>query len=367
MKVLVVGHSLSGGGAEFVTREWIRYLHDAGEEIVVALLDRGATPALDLDAGIEQTVVADHGVAHWQRVRSLRRLIRRSRADVCLAMQTYPALLTLFATRGMADRPRVVLSERNMPSLLLRTEGLAKKTQYALARKLYRRAEGVIAISHPVAADLVSALGVLPRRCFVVPNPASAKTRQVIASPSSSVSTAPLVLTLPFRLAPQKRPTIALDTARVLQERGYDVHLHFFGRGPLEEQVRAEAVRNGLVTKFFGWREEWFAAASPGSVVLLPSHCEGFGNVLVEAAAAGIPSVAWSGALGVADAIIPGVTGEFALVDSPAGFADAIEAASKLHVAAPPGWIAHFSPQESGSLLRQVLSHVLEDAPATHA
>lgn len=367
MKVLVIGHSLSGGGAEFVTREWIKYLHEAGDEVAVVLLDGDAKRLEDLNGSIPQTLLAEFGATHHDRARALRKTIGQVAPDVCLAMQTYPALMTLIATRYMARAPRVIISERNMPSLLLKSEGRAKKVQYALARRLYRHADAVVAISHPVAADLVAALRVPPERCFVVPNPASAKSASRPAlSPTPSISPqgTRIVLTLPFRLAPQKRPLLAVETAKELESRGHEVALHFYGRGPLEPTVRAQSAEHGVNAEFFGWREDWFSDAANGSVVLLPSHCEGFGNVLVEAASVGLASVAWSGALGVADAIIPGVTGEFALSDSPSGYADAIERASQMRVVPPRGWIEHFSPGVSGKKIRAVLQYAQTKPPS---
>jgi glycosyltransferase involved in cell wall biosynthesis len=92
------------------------------------------------------------------------------------------------------------------------------------------------------------------------------------------------------------------------------------------------------------------------AVVLLPSPCEGFGNVLVEAAAAGVPSVAISSALGVADAVVPGLTGELALSDDPGDVADAVEKAATLSVDAG-AWLERFSVDNSVELLLAAFEH----------
>jgi glycosyltransferase involved in cell wall biosynthesis len=94
-------------------------------------------------------------------------------------------------------------------------------------------------------------------------------------------------------------------------------------------------------------------------VVLLPSDREGFGNVLVEAAAVGVPSVAVSGALGVADAIVPGITGELALGSSASDLADAVQRASELKVDGIEAWLERFSVDSSGRDLETVLSRVV--------
>ena len=78
---------------------------------------------------------------------------------------------------------------------------------------------------------------------------------------------------------------------------------------------------------------------------------------VAEAAARGVPSVAVSTALGVADAIIPGVTGELSLDDDPASIADAVEAAAGLDVHDVDAWLERFSADSSGALLEQTIDY----------
>jgi glycosyltransferase involved in cell wall biosynthesis len=85
---------------------------------------------------------------------------------------------------------------------------------------------------------------------------------------------------------------------------------------------------------------------------------EGLGNVLIEAAATGIPSVASSRALGVADAIVPGITGELALTDDPQAYADAVLRAAPLQLNSPVdlgAWLERFSPARSTGILLDAL------------
>ncbi|EDM47378.1 putative Capsular polysaccharide biosynthesis glycosyl transferase [Marinobacter algicola DG893] len=57
-----------------------------------------------------------------------------------------------------------------------------------------------------------------------------------------------------------------------------------------------------------GYTKEPEAYFNAADVVCLPSHREGFGSVLIEAAACGVPSVA-SDIYGISDAVIDGRTG----------------------------------------------------------
>ena len=116
----------------------------------------------------------------------------------------------------------------------------------------------------------------------------------------------PVELVLAGRLVPQKRPLLVIETAAELNAQGVRAVVSVFGDGPLLAAVTERAEALGVELRHHGWIEDWFEHCGGNAVLLLPSSREGFGNVLVEAAAMGIPSVAASEALGVADADRPG-------------------------------------------------------------
>ena len=82
--------------------------------------------------------------------------------------------------------------------------------------------------------------------------------------------------------------------------------------GPDEDGIRAELEKRFLA---FGARVRWFGATSnpeyylnSADIFVLPSYREGFGSVIIEAAACGVPSIAYR-TEGVVDAIIDRQTG----------------------------------------------------------
>ena len=356
--------ALSGGGAEFVAVQWAEHLARQGHH--PTLITTHEPDATHPDVPVV-TLTASSFPA---RVRALRSHVAGARYDVLVGLMPHWNLLVLLATRGLSGAPRTVISGRNVEAPLRRIHGVSYKVELGLAHALYRQADAYVAISHPVAAEAAGVYGLDPDRVWVVPNPATGKdpARAATARADARAAATPgegsgdgtsVTLTIPARLVPQKRPVLAVETAAVLRDRdGLDASVDFFGKGPLEAEVRSAAARLGVPVTFRGWVTSWFDEAEPDAVVLLTSAAEGFANVLVEAAAAGIPSVASSRALGSADAIVPHVTGEFAIGSEPADYADAVLLARGLAPVDQPAWLARFSPAESGAALEHVLRHL---------
>ncbi|MCU1443501.1 MAG: hypothetical protein JWQ59_1651 [Cryobacterium sp.] len=367
-RILFVVSSLHGGGAEFVARTWMGWLADRGYDVSAVLTSAQVDGAL-VPAGVRARTLVGHS-GQLAKANALRRILTKIAPDAAIGLQTHPNLVLLTAAGSMpaALRPRVLISERNLVSLGLPGTGLSHRLKILAAKRVYRRADHVIAISHPVAAEMIAGFGVSGRRITVVPNPATAKVRPAAAY--AGVGRRPgsdrgIQIVLACRLVEQKRPLLAIEAAAELQRRGIGVEVVSFGGGPLLDDVVAAAERAGVPFRFEGWVENWFEHFGDNAVALLPSSREGFGNVLVEAAAAGYPSVAVSGALGVADAIVPGITGELALSSAPADLADALLRAADLTLDNIDPWLARFSVESSGADLESVLLATLTTPPTS--
>ncbi|MDY0910383.1 glycosyltransferase family 4 protein [Microbacterium sp. CFBP9034] len=363
LSLLFVVPSLHGGGAEFVARTWMGWLVEQGHTVSVVTTAKVADEA-HLPAGVAAYTVRT-AKGHLAKARAVQDLFEVTGADLAVGLQAHANLVLITAAmlaRGAG--PRVIISERNLVSLGLPGSSRAHRAKVWMARRLYSRADHVIAISHPVGGELVAGFGVRGDRMTVVANPATAKIGGRERVPRETGIENGVQLVLPCRLVEQKRPELAIATAAELTRRGIRAEVVSFGGGPLLDSMVAAASASGVTFVNHGWVEDWFAHFDENAVVLLPSVREGFGNVLVEAAAVGVPSVAVSGALGVADAIVPGITGELALTEHPADLADAVIRASKLEVTGIDAWLDRFSVESSGRDLSRVFGLVLDRADA---
>lgn len=129
------------------------------------------------------------------------------------------------------------------------------------------------------------------------------------------------------RLVSMKGADAAIETLRILKEKGVDTHLTICGDGPERGKLERQARRCGLQDNVFfeGWMEPTKLARlySSSQVFLFPTRNEGFGIVALEAIACGCPVVA-SNVGGVPDAV--GDCGILLAPDNGGGYAEAIEA-----------------------------------------
>lgn len=123
-----------------------------------------------------------------------------------------------------------------------------------------------------------------------------------------------VVLVFAGRINRDKGVPELIDAHGRLRAAGHRIRLLLVG--PDEGQLLAQDLPEGVVAVGYTQTvERYFQAAD---IFCLPSHREGFGQVLIEAGACGLPSVA-SRIYGITDALLDGVTG---LLHTPADAAD---------------------------------------------
>jgi glycosyltransferase involved in cell wall biosynthesis len=143
--------------------------------------------------------------------------------------------------------------------------------------------------------------------------PGSAANRPGPAAEGPGSAAEGPVLVVLGRLVPHKRVEHALVLAARLAPRHPGLRLRVVGDGWWRERLVDQARRLGIadITEFLGFvpeaRKHDLLAGS--AVLLAPSLKEGWGQMVVEAAQHGVPSVAYREAGGLAESIVDGVTG----------------------------------------------------------
>lgn len=263
-------------------------------------------------------------------VPKLVRYLRRRQPAVLLSAVTHANIVAILAGGLSRATTRIVVSERNHLSTASRNATTFRKRRVLplLVRWLYRRAFVVIGISDGVVQDLIAQSGLPREKLTTIYNPvvtAEMVERQETADhPWFDAGETPVILSV-GRLVPQKDYPTLLKAMQNLRSRRR-CRLLILGEGSERERLEAMVRDLGLDGDVLlpGFVDNPMAFARQANVFVLASAWEGFGNVVVEALAAGCPVVATDCRSGPAEILQNGKYGRLVPVGDPAAMAQAI-------------------------------------------
>lgn len=274
-------------------------------------------------------------------------------------LRTHGKLPTLFALwRYLArERPRVVLSIMHLGNIVLarcarlpgvrsrvflsvpNTYGesgkaaspMRRRQKFRQIRRLYPRADGVIAVSAGVRRDLVETVGLRGARLHTIYNGSighdlAARARAAVDHPWLTRHDHPVFLAAGGLRLQKDFATLLQAFARVRAHRR--ARLIIIGEGP--ERTNLEALIDeleiaddvdlpGFVTNPYAWMAK-------ADVFVLSSRWEGLVNVVAEALGVGVPVVATDCPSGPREILADGRYGRLVPMADPAALAAAMEA-----------------------------------------
>ncbi len=139
---------------------------------------------------------------------------------------------------------------------------------------------------------------------------------------ASLVEDGDLLLLSVGRVSEEKRLGVLLEAYRGLRERAPGVRLAIVGDGPIRAELAASAAPG---VRFLGERrgDELAEIYASADVFCFPSTTDTFGQVILEAAASGLPAVA-AAAGGGLELVLPGETGLLVPPEDPVAFRHAL-------------------------------------------
>lgn len=263
---------------------------------------------------------------------SLRRYVRpfidylRSEQPVAVVASLWPfTSLCVVGHRLARSNACMVVMDHNTMSMQFGSRGLRQRLALrASLATTYRLADVRIAVSKGVAADSAALAGIRTSEFAVQYNPLSISVDpdagSDVAEDAWNGWTGRRILTV-GRFKPQKNHKLLIQAFKKLL-RTTDAELMIVGMGSLEAETAAFARKEGLADRvlFPGHFEDVAPFYKAADLFVLSSDYEGFGNVIVEALAFGLPVVSTDCHSGPAEILDRGVYGTLV----PVGDADAL-------------------------------------------
>ena len=316
--LFVVGNFVAGGAERHLLEMWRRIDRARFDVEIVCFRNEGqfapdvaalGLPVLELEVG--RRIYGPSGLRGFVRLLSR---VESFRPHVVHGYLFGPNLFAALAGR-LAGVPAVVVAKRNI-------DAFETPRQVAMERVAHRLATHVTAVSEAVAETVV-ALGVPRARITVIENGVDAAP-----DPAAFGANGVPVIGSVGCLAARKDYGTLLAALAELRRRGREFRAVLVGDGPERARLEARASELGLESRvcFLGERPDIERLLPAMDVFVLSSREEGIPNALLEAMAAGRPSVV-TDVGGNREVLTDGDTGWMVPSQSPLPLADALEAA----------------------------------------
>jgi glycosyltransferase involved in cell wall biosynthesis len=333
LKVELIVHALSGGGAERVAVNLANGWRSLGWDVGVTLLTRVSEADYPVSPGVEVVSLGedrpsrsllDAAVRNVLRLGRLRRRIQDRSPDVTLGIMAGSSVMLAIAGAGLKGAR--IGCEHNNPPYSLKSPAWA-----ALRRLVYRSLDAVVVLTS--GADQWVAKNAPNKRIAIIPNavvwPTASSTPHL--DPRAVVVDSSKVILAVGRFTAAKGFDYLIDAYSRVHTQIPDWRLVILGDGPDRPALEAQVDAAGLSGRVHmpgraGNISDWYARAD---LFAMASRHEGLPMVLLEAMASGLPAVTWDYAYGPADVIRPGVDGVITPMGDVQQLADAIAALAR--------------------------------------
>lgn len=299
---MIVIHSLKGGGAERVVVNLLKGLSRRDFSMSLLLYEGTFDYLLPEDVEvITLDIPSSRNILKTTRgfilkIISFSRLIKKNKPDIIFSLLSGTNVVAILARSLSGVHSKVIVSERNHPSLSLKNE-LYGGTTKLLMKRFYPKAEKIIAISQGIKEDLIKNFNLSAEKIEVIYNPVDIKEIETLSAEELSHpwfnDGLPIIISV-GRLTYQKGHSHLIKVFSIVRQ-SLPCRLFIVGTGEEEEEnlmnmVNALGLKNDV--EFLGFQRNPFKYMARSSLFVLSSLYEGFGNVIVEGMALGLPVIA---------------------------------------------------------------------------
>jgi len=225
--------------------------------------------------------------------------------------------------------------------VIIREASTSKNFKHTITRwlvyKLYPKAEGVVAVTHEIAREMIELIGVPRNKISIIHNPVNIsliqqKSRQTVSHAWLDNKEYPVIIAV-GRLIPAKDYETLVEAMSILNKHA-TIRLIIIGEGTEKLKIASRINQEGLYDRIdmLGYQENPYAYMKHADLLVVSSVYEGFVNVLLEAMSLGVPVVSTKCPSGPAEILDNGRFGKLVAVGDPVALADAINSTLSLPI-----------------------------------
>lgn len=291
MNILHIIPTLGMGGAEKLLVDSLKYYKKQGAVCTVAVLTNTDNVYGERiqQQGVELIISKETSDYSFKNIRFIKNVIEQKKYDVIHCHLYAAQLFTPFALKLCSYRPAFVTTEHS-------TSNRRRKIPLfkILDKMMYKSYNQIICISDATEQSLAEYVPVIRQKLVVVENGIDIEPFQSVKPVSwrdeLELYNEEKVILMVATLRKEKDPFTLIRAAKLL---GMDYRIVYVGEGVLLDEAKNLVVTENIQNvSFLGKRQDVPSLMKASDVFVLSSHWEGFGLVVVEAAAAGLPVVA---------------------------------------------------------------------------
>lgn len=293
-KIAIFMYSMAGGGAERVMSYLLPFMKNKGHEIILVLMNDTFDYEIPQNIPVhflEKSRGDEPGIFKFLKLPQLAwkyaKLLKKEGITHSFSLLTRPCYVNIMARWFTGHSYKLMVSERNYPSLQYGYGDAQSKINSFLVKKLYPKADLVVSNAEASALDLVENFNVKEERTRVIYNPIDLDKIHAIKPKNDFYDKNFVNLVTVGRLQVVKNHKFLIEAVATFK----NVRLYIFGEGELRRDLENQIKESKLEKRVFlmGFESNPFQYLKSADFFIFGSIHEGFPNVLMEAMSCGLP------------------------------------------------------------------------------